>query len=88
MSFSGTTNVYEDDIGIILNQLFDLAVQPAVPADLKPKKVNLKLAKSKGTTPIDENIIENPNDLTNLMERIEDALYDEGLIDLDEDVND
>lgn len=88
LSFNGTTNIYEDDIGVILNGLFNVALPPSVPADLKPKKVNLKLAKSKNGVPIEDNVVENPTDLSNLFEKIEDALYDEGLIDLDEDVND
>jgi DNA polymerase III alpha subunit len=88
LSFTGTTNIYEDDIGIILNGLFSVATPPSVPADLKPKKVNLKLAKAKATSTLEDNSIENPTDLSNLLEKIEDALYDEGLIDLEEDVND
>lgn len=85
LCFGGSTNSYEDDMGIILNNLFDLAVPPAVPADLKAKKINLKLAKSKEEK---EKVLENPNDLSNLLEKIEDHLYDEGLIDLEEPLED
>jgi len=88
LSFTGTTNIYEDDIGVILNGLFNVATPPSVPSDLKPKKINLKLAKAKNGISTEENIIENPTDLSNLLEKIEDALYDEGLIDLDEETND
>jgi DNA polymerase III subunit alpha len=84
LSFEGSTNSYEDDMGIILNNVFDLSLSPSVPPDLKPKKINLKLLKSKEPK---EEVIENPNDLKNLLEKIEDALYDEGLIDLEEDAN-
>ncbi len=74
ISFAGTTNIYEDEIGIILNDLYDISIIPEVPADLKPKKVNLKEAKSKS------------NEAQTLLEEIEENLYDRGLIDLDEDI--
>jgi DNA polymerase III subunit alpha len=88
LSFSGNTNNYEDDMGIILDRLYDIAIPPSVPADLKPKKVNLKLAKSKFAT-VPEAILpkdsawEKSNDPKDLYQQIEDTLYDEGLIDLD-----
>lgn len=78
-SFGGTTNNYEDDIGIILDDLFNVAFPPALPLDRKARKVNLKDSKSK----IEQNITSN-----NLFEDIEDQLYDEGLIDLDEENDD
>ena len=81
LSFAGNTNIYEDDVGIILDNLFDIALKPALPADLKAKKVNLKEAKLKNKEPNTENL----NDSKRLFEEIEDLLYDEGLIDLDED---
>lgn len=80
-SFSGSTNNYEDDIGIILDDLYDVAPIPALPADLKAKKINLKEAKSKAPPKVDEN----PNDISNLKGDIEDELYDEGLIDFDDE---
>jgi DNA polymerase-3 subunit alpha len=81
ISFSGSTNNYEDDIGIILDNLFDISLPPALPADLKSKKINLKETKSK----LAEEISKKNNEIKNLSEQIEDALYDEGLIDLDEE---
>lgn len=80
LSFAGNTNNYEDDMGIILDDLYDLALPPLVPADLKAKKINLKETKLK--TKESE---EKTNDPKSLLEEIEDSLYDEGLIDLDED---
>lgn len=79
LSFGGNTNNYEDDMGIILDDLFDLSLIPALPPDLKAKKVNLKEAKSAKLS------TENTNDPKSLLEEIEDTLYDEGLIDLDEE---
>lgn len=82
LSFSGNTNNYEDDIGIILDELYNLSISPAVPADLKPKKVNLKEAKAKADA--EEETINN-KDPDSLFEEMEDYLYDLGLIDLQED---
>jgi DNA polymerase-3 subunit alpha len=88
LSFSGNTNSYEDDMGVILDDLYDLAMIPALPPDLKAKKINLKeaKAKTKETIPDDKNW-EKTNNPQHLLEEIEDALYDEGLIDLDEEEN-
>jgi DNA polymerase III alpha subunit len=81
LSFSGSTNNYEDDIGIILDDLYNLSMSPAIPADLKPKKINLKEAKAKIET--EETL--NNKDSKGLFEEMEDYLYDMGLIDLDEE---
>lgn len=89
IKFSGSVNSYEDDVGVILNELFDVALVPAMPADLKAKKVNLKEAKAKAkeANPKDSTW-EVAKDSKDLLERIEDTLYDEGLIDLDEEPDD
>jgi DNA polymerase III alpha subunit len=76
LSFSGTTNNYEDNIGIILDDLMAISSVPATPADLKAKKVNLKLGK-KSEIPSESN--------KSLFEEMEDNLYDEGLLDLDDE---
>lgn len=78
LSFSGNTNNYDDNIGIILEDLFNIALVPAPPEDLKAKKINLKLNKSSDIKSSETN---------NLFEQIEDSLYDQGLIDLDEEVD-
>lgn len=80
LSLGGTTNNYEDDVGIILDDLFDVAPIPALPADLKAKKVNLKEAKK-----LADDAAKKITEVKNLLEEIEDTLYDEGLIDLDDD---
>jgi DNA polymerase-3 subunit alpha len=81
LSFAGNTNNYEDDMGVILDDLFDVACIPALPADLKAKKINLKEAKAK----ITQEKSKKSKDPKDLLERIEDSLYDEGLIDLEEE---
>jgi len=83
MHFSGNTNNYEDEMGIVLDQLFDIIPPPALPVDLKAKKINLKIAKSKASIDIDKE----GDQVKNLMETVEDNLFDEGLIDLNEEEN-
>ncbi len=80
--FSGTANEYEEEIGIIFDQLFDLKQPPSIPEDLKAKKVSLKITKSKTET----NKTNKSNNFDMLLEEIEDNLYDQGLIDLDSEV--
>ena len=82
LHFSGNTNNYEDNMGIILDQLFNIALPPGLPSDLKAKKINLKEAKAK------LNITEKPKSPQEILDQIEDTLYDEGLIDLDEEPED
>lgn len=83
LSFAGSVNIYEDEFGIILDNIYDFKPPPQVPKDLTAKKVVLKPKKDKPKDPKS-----NP-DLDSLIEEIEDDLYDEGLIDYDEnDIND
>lgn len=83
INFAGTVNSYEDDIGLILDELYNLALPPTVPADLKAKKVSLKENKNKINELI--NNIVTSSDTDHLSEEIEDFLYDQGLIDLPEE---
>jgi DNA polymerase-3 subunit alpha len=83
LSFSGVTNNYEDEVGLILEELFNLSLPPALPEDLKAKKVSLRDTKDK----IQE-AVNKLNDVKGLVEQIEDYLYDQGLIDLDEQQED
>lgn len=86
LHFSATTNNYEDNMGIIVDSLYNVALIPALPADLKAKKINLKEAKAKLKSD-EEEINKNPSDLKGLSDEIEDDLYDQGLIDLDDDAD-
>ena len=88
LHFSGNTNSYEDDMGIILDTLFNIAIPPSLPADLKAKKINLKKIKAELSAEEkreakEEETANNSNDPMELFQQIEDTLYDEGLIDLD-----
>ncbi len=73
ISFCGTTNSYEDEMGLILEDLYDISLTPAVPADLKAKKVKLKESKA-------DKVIQQ-----SLLEEIEDDLINQGLLDIDEE---
>lgn len=85
LSFSGNTNNYEDDMGVILEDLFDISIIPQLPVDLKAKKVNLKEAKAAQKEASPKDLMWEPQKEDSLLERMEDMLYDEGLIDLDEE---
>lgn len=85
ISFSGSVNLYDDEIGVVLNELFDFAPPPQMPKDLKEKKkVSIRKSKDDATKSIDI------SDTDKMVETIEDELFDEGLIDLnnEEDDND
>jgi DNA polymerase III subunit alpha len=73
-SLAGSVNVYEGEVGFIVDELLDLKLPPVIPSDLKAKKVSLR-------KPKEENM------QISLEEEIEDQLYDQGLIDLDEELN-
>jgi len=74
--FSGSTNNYEDNMGVILDQLFNISLPPAVPSDLKAKTISVKKVKTED---------EKPKTPQEMLDQLEDILYDEGLVDLDED---
>jgi DNA polymerase-3 subunit alpha len=69
--FSGTSNNYEDNMGLILDRVFNIAVPPIVPNDLKPKKINLKT-------------VSKPKNAQEFLDSIEENLINEGLIDLED----
>ena len=74
ISFSGTVNTYEDEVGLILEDIYDISIIPQKPADLKSKKINLKSFKI-------SDLESKSNE--ELFETIEDCLYDSGLLDID-----
>lgn len=85
ISFAGTTNNYEDETGIILDEIYNICLVPAVPEDLKPKKVSLKEAKQKQANLVEA--IAKPDWHEQIVEEISDFLYDQGLIDIIDDSN-
>lgn len=81
LHFSGSTNLYEEEIGIILNDIYNLVLAPQRPKELKSKKLNLKTIKREKRE-AKSKVAETP---ISLFEEIEDEMIEEGLLDLDED---
>jgi DNA polymerase III subunit alpha len=73
--FSGNCNLYENEMGIILEALYELVPPPHLPRDLKAKKMSVKGATKDISIP----------GTTSLVEELEDELFSEGLVDLDGD---
>jgi len=84
--FSGSVNIYEDDIGLIINNLYNIYEVPKVPSDLKPKKVNLRQSKKDKEKEVED--AEKEDTFESVLEESEDMLYDAGMIDLDEENDD
>lgn len=80
--FSGTVNVYEESMGIILENFYDFAPAPLVPKDLKARKI------SKKNKNIEKKLeeLDISTNLDEYIDNVEDSLYDEGLIDLDNEI--
>lgn len=78
LHFSGTANLYEDEVGVIFEKLYHAQMAPSLPEDLKSKKVSLKETKKEVSKP----------ESSSLFEEIENSLYDQGLIDLDSEQED
>jgi DNA polymerase III alpha subunit len=75
--FSGSVNIYEDEIGVILNDFYDLSPAPEIPKDLNPRKISLK-NNNENKKIVDINI--KSDDLAAL----EEELFDAGVIDIDD----
>lgn len=74
--FSGFSNVYEDEVGVLMDKFYNFAPPPPLPENLKAQKVSLRVSrKANNETPP-----ENP-DKEHICEEVEDELFDEGLID-------
>ncbi len=81
--FSGTVNIYEDEVGIVLENLFGFSPTPPLPKDLKAKKVIGKRSAKDNVDILRLNV----NDTDMLIGSIEDQLFDEGLVDLSEELD-
>src|ERR1019366_4403012 len=73
--FSGSSNLYEDNTGIILDKLYNALPIPQKPSELKAKRVSLKRSKEETNSNISS------NNTTSLFEEIEEDLILEGAID-------
>jgi DNA polymerase III alpha subunit len=77
LHFSGNVNNYEGDVGIILDKIYNFALVPAKPEDLKAKKISLKKE--------NKLIIDVNQSQESLFEEIEDEMINDGSLDWDED---
>ena len=82
ISFSGQANIFEEEVGIILNDVFDIKNKPQMPEDRKQKKVSLR---SKEKSEAISDILNTNVDDPLFEEQIKDYLYDENLIDIDDE---
>ena len=74
-----TVNNYEDEIGLIFNNLIEFASPPPLPKDIKiKKKVSKKIELS-------EEEVKKSTDTDQMIELLENELINEGLINLDEE---
>lgn len=75
--FNGSVNLYDDEIGIIMRDLFDACPPPPVPSDLKAKKIVVSRSKKSNEKESDKS--------SDLIGDLEDDLFLGGHIDLDEE---
>ena len=64
--FGGITNLYDDNMGIILDGVYNFMTSPSIPKDLKAKKISIKTVKQEKSD--------------NLFEEIEDQMINDGSI--------
>lgn len=74
--FSGSTNIFEEEVGIILNDVFNIVPPPSEPVDLKSRKINLKIVKSAN---------KKEGEKQSMLDELEDELLAGGLLDFDEE---
>jgi DNA polymerase-3 subunit alpha len=72
--FGGSASVYEEEVGIILDRVYDMRQPPQMPEDLKPRKISLRTKK--------ENNSSSASGTPDLFTEMEDELINEGLLDL------
>jgi DNA polymerase III alpha subunit len=68
--FSGSASVYEEEVNLILDRVYDMKPPPQMPEDLKARKISLKAKKETAVS-------------SDLFTELEDELINEGLLDLD-----
>ena len=67
--FSGSASVYEEEVNLILDRVYDMKPPPQMPEDLKARKISLKVKKESTSS-------------SDLFTELEDELINEGLLDL------
>lgn len=83
ISYTGTANLYEDNMGVILNGIYDIRKFPARPEDLKSKKASVRSKKERSKA-IKEIVSDKNINSEGFTENIMDFLYEEGVVDLND----
>jgi DNA polymerase-3 subunit alpha len=78
--FNGSVNLYEDEIGVIVRDLLNASPSPAVPEDLKAKKIVVKRLSKKEKIDIKKS-----DNVDDIISDLEDDLFNGGHIDLDQE---
>lgn len=76
INFNGSVNIYNDEVGVIVKDLLDACPPPAIPSDLKAKKISIKKSPKK-------EIKKSVEEAEDIIEDLEDELYNGGFIDLE-----
>jgi hypothetical protein len=76
---SGMLNWYNGEIGIVFQDLLKCTPPPAIPSDLKHKKVSMRIARGK------KKAIEEMSSL-DILEEVEDDLAEEGHSDSEDEI--
>lgn len=79
--FYGSVNLYNEEFGILVDKFFGFSSPPSLPTDLKAKKVSTRAGKKDKET-------EMPVEKDDIFEDLEEELFDEGLIDFSDVVED
>ena len=72
--FGGSASVYEEEVGVILDRVYDMRQPPQMPEDLKPRKISLRTKKENNSSSV--------SGTPDLFTEMEDELINEGLLDL------
>ena len=86
LHFKATVNEYENENQLILNDLIDVSIPPLEPADLKSK--SSKKEKTVKSEILSNKEIEISNSSNDLLEAVEDQLFDQGLIEFNDSEDD
>jgi len=76
--FNGAINVYEEEKGLILNELYLASLPPEEPKDKASKKIAME---------IEAAVIEKTKDINDIYDDLEEELFNEGLLDLDIEID-
>ena len=82
INFTGFTNLYEDELGVLFDRFINSAAPPSIPKDLKSKAVSIRASRKPkaGKELVEQNKEE-------ILDDLEDELINEGLLDFEDDID-